>query len=111
MTIDKKGGYSGGRPASDVVPPQGVQHPSPPVARYRYTLTLTGNSVDEIESELLTQTRGGFLIDSDYEKRDEWHVAGGCKTSVMKQVNPGMTADRYAEELDAWWRSRKASRA
>ena len=34
----------------------------PPVPRYRFTLTVTGNTLDEIESELVSQTRGGFLL-------------------------------------------------
>ncbi len=37
---------------------------TPPVPRYRLTLTITGNTLDEIERELVVQTRGGFLLDS-----------------------------------------------
>lgn len=37
---------------------------TPPVPRYRLTLTITGNTLDEIEHELVVQTRGGFLLDS-----------------------------------------------
>ena len=33
----------------------------PPVARYRLTLSIVGNTLNEIEDELLAQTRGGFL--------------------------------------------------
>ena len=36
---------------------------TPPVPRYRLTLTITGNTLDEIEHELVVQTRGGFLLD------------------------------------------------
>jgi hypothetical protein len=82
----------------------------PPVARYRLTLTLTGNTLDEIEAELLSMTRGGFLLDSDYRKRDSWHVWGARSDRVMEHVNPEMTPERYAEELDAWWQERKAER-
>lgn len=35
---------------------------APPVPRYRLTLTITGNTLDEIERELVVQTRGGFHL-------------------------------------------------
>ena len=99
----------------------------PPVPRYRFTLTVTGNTLDEIESELVSQTRGGwidvpgesvtpdggrlarFLLDSDYYKRDEWEVWGGVSTSRMEHLNPTMTPDRYAQELDTWFQRRKSA--
>lgn len=49
---------------------------TPPVPRYRLTLTITGNTLDEIERELVVQTRGGFLLDS---------------------------VPKYDAELAAWW--------
>ena len=82
----------------------------PPVNRYKLTLTITGNTLDEIEHELVVQTRGGFLLDSDGYKRDEWHSIGGTITSRMEHTNPDMTPERYATELDAWWQARKAAR-
>lgn len=82
----------------------------PPTPKYRYTLTLTCNSLDEIESELLAMTRGGFLLDSDYGNRDEFHVIGGKRNSVLEHTNPDMTPERYDTELDAWWQARKAER-
>ena len=82
----------------------------PPIARYRLTLTIKGNTLDEIESELVTQTRGGFLLDSDYGKRDSWNSTDGTTTSVMEHHNPDMTPERYAAELDAWWTARNAER-
>lgn len=48
----------------------------PPIARYRLTLTIKGNTLDEIERELVVQTRGGFLLDS---------------------------VPKYDAELAAWW--------
>ncbi len=45
----------------------------PPVARYRLTLTIKGNTLDEITSALIVQTMGGFLLDSDYGKRHSWN--------------------------------------
>ena len=82
----------------------------PPVARYKLTLTITGNTLDEIEDELLIQTRGGFLLDSDSYRRDEWQVVGGRVTSRMEHVNPEMTPERYEAELDKWFAARKAAR-
>ena len=59
----------------------------PPTPRYRYTLIVEGNTHDEIEHELLVCTRGGYLLDSDYYQRDEWHVVGGHTDSTS--VSPG----------------------
>ena len=76
---------------------------TPPVPRYRLTLTITGNTLDEIERELVVQTRGGFLLDSGYMRRDFWEIVTGRYISVMEHVNPEMTPERYDAELDAWW--------
>lgn len=89
---------------------------APPVPRYRLTLTITGNTLDEIEHELVVQTRGGFLLDSGgrwglrYMRRDFWEIVTGRYISVMEHVNPEMTPERYDAELDAWWAGRKAGR-
>lgn len=82
----------------------------PPKAKYRYTLEITGNSHEDIERELVIATRGGYLIDSDYYKRDEFKVYGGTKTSTLEHVNPTQTAENYAAELDAWWAAHKQAR-
>lgn len=82
----------------------------PPVAKYRLTLTIDGNSHDEIQDELLSMMRGGYLLDSDYERRDAFHVIGARRTSVLECRNPDMTPERYEAELDAWWDARKAER-
>lgn len=84
--------------------------PEPPTAKYRLTLTITGNSHDEIERELLSMTRGGYLNDSDYHQRDEFKVIGGRRTATLEHTNPEMTPARYGEELRAWWEARKAAR-
>ena len=57
-----------------------------------------------------TQVNGGFLLDSDYGKRDSWNSTDGTTTSVMEHLNPDMTPERYSAELDAWWTARKAER-
>ncbi len=75
----------------------------PPQAKYRYTLVITGNSHDEIVHELLMQTRGGYLIDSDYEQRDQFKVYGGRKTSTLEHVNPEQTPENYERELHEWY--------
>lgn len=82
----------------------------PPKARYKLTLAITGNTLDEIERELLSQTRGGFLLDSDYYNRDEWTSYSGRVTSRMEHVNPDMTPERYEAELHEWAETRKAER-
>jgi len=82
----------------------------PPVARYRLTLSIVGNTLNEIEDELLAQTRGGFLVASGFGNRDSWHSAAGRVQSVMEHRNPDMTPERYAAELDAWFTARRAER-
>lgn len=80
----------------------------PPVAKFKFTLTITGNTLTEIEDELVAQTRGGFLLDSDCYLRHEWEVVGGRRTSCMEHTNPDMTPERYDAELRAWFDARKA---
>lgn len=82
----------------------------PPVAKYKLTVEITGNTHDEIERELLVLTQGGYLLDSEYYQRDEFHVLGGRVTTRLEHTNPDMTPDRYDEELQAWWQARKAAR-
>jgi hypothetical protein len=85
--------------------------PKPPTAKYRYTVEITGNSHDEIQRELLGLTRGGYLLDSEYETRDEFHVIGGRRSTRLLHVNPEMTPERYEAELDEWWQARKVERS
>jgi len=82
----------------------------PPVTKYELTVKIRGNTHDEIEDELLTLVRGGYLLDSDYGKRDAWNSTGGRCTSVMVHTNPEQTPEAYAAELDAWWNERRAAR-
>lgn len=82
----------------------------PPVAKYRYTLTITGNSHEEVEREMLTMTRGGYLLDSDYYERDAFHVIGGRSTRVLEHTNPDQTPEGYEQQLSEWFEERKATR-
>lgn len=82
----------------------------PPIPRYRLTLTIRGNTLDEIEHELIVQTRGGFLLDSDRYTRDAWDSTDGRVHSVMEHRNPEMTPEQYAAELTAWADARRAAR-
>lgn len=82
----------------------------PPVAKYRLTLTITGNSHDEIEGELLSMTRGGYLLDSNYYERDEFRVIGGRRTSELEHANPTMTPEQYEEDLHEWAKARRLTR-
>ncbi|MDO5535223.1 MAG: hypothetical protein Q4F65_11295 [Propionibacteriaceae bacterium] len=83
----------------------------PPTPRYKLTLTIIGNTLDEVERELTVQTRGGFLIDSDYYARDEWHSISGRVTSRMEHTNPTMTPEQYDADMRAWFERRRQQKA
>lgn len=82
----------------------------PPVAKYKLTLTVYGNSHAEILSELDNQVQGGYLIISEDEQRDQWRVCGDRYMSVMEHTNPDQTPERYEAELDDWFQTRKLMR-
>ena len=84
--------------------------PKPPTAKYRYTLAISGNSHDEILQELRYEVNGGYLLDSDYETRDEFEVIGGRKTSRLEHTNPTQTPEQYDADLETWWRARKEAK-
>jgi len=105
--------------APDLTPEQRLRvdafgiHPesdAPPMTKYRLTVVIDGNSHDEIERELLALTRGGYLLNSHYYKRDSFAVYGGREHSILEHRNPEMTPERYETELDEWWQRRKAAR-
>ena len=79
---------------------------TPPAAKYKYTLTIKGNSHQEIQDELLTAVNGGYLLDSDYETRDSFDVIGGSTRSVLEHTNPDMTPELYFEALKKWRKNR-----
>lgn len=83
----------------------------PPVAKYELTLTIHGNSHEEIERELLVQTRGGYLLDSEYNTRDSFHSISGRVVSRLEHTNDGMTPERYERELREWAARRKLERS
>jgi len=72
-----------------------VSADQPPVTKYELTVKIRGNTHDEIEDELLTLVHGGYLLDSDYGKRDAWNATGGRCTSVMVHTNPEQTPEAY----------------
>ncbi len=80
---------------------------NPPVAKYKLTIEFTGNSHEELETEILYYQNGGYLLDSDYHKRDQFDVLGGRKTTRLEHTNPEMTPERYDEELQAWSANRR----
>lgn len=82
----------------------------PPKAKYRLTLVITGNTHEEIERELLSQTRGGYLLDSDYYQRDSFDCFSGRTRSTLEHVNPDMTPERYDAELREWGVVRRRAR-
>ena len=83
---------------------------NPPVAKYKYTLEVHGNSHEEILSEIMAQVNGGYMLDSRYEERHSFNVVGGRATRILKHTNPEMTPERYEHELTEWWQKRKAER-
>lgn len=74
----------------------------PPVPKYQLDVTIRGNTHDEIIDELVTLTRGGYLLDSDYLTRDEFHSIGGRVTARLTHTNPEQTPEAYTEALRAW---------
>ena len=52
----------------------------PPVAKYKLTLTVYGNSHQEVQEELLSQVQGGYLIISEDEQRDRWRLLDQIET-------------------------------
>jgi hypothetical protein len=83
----------------------------PPTAKYTLTVKITGNSHEEIEREIHFFNNGGYLMDSDYNKRDEFHVCGGRITAQLEHTNPSMTPEQYDADLDAWWKQRRLDRS
>lgn len=82
----------------------------PPVTKYKFTAVIRGNTHAEIVNELVTMTRGGYLLASDYEQRDEFESWGGREHMKLEHTNPEQTPEKYAAELDAWFDERKATR-
>lgn len=85
-----------------------AQHP---VTKYLLTVTIRGNTHEEIVDELLSMTRGGYLLASDYYKRDAFDSTGGRDHMVLQHTNPDMTPERYREELSAWFDGLKTQRS
>lgn len=82
----------------------------PPTAKYRLTVTIDGNTPEEIEDELGYLARGGFIIYSDGYTRDDFTVYGGRLTAKLEHTNPEMTPEQYKADLEAWSAARKAAR-
>lgn len=82
----------------------------PPVTKYKFTAVIRGNTHEEITSELLSMTRGGYLLASDYEKRDEFDSIGGRDHMTLEHTNPDMTPEQYKIDLAAWFEDRKTAR-
>lgn len=81
----------------------------PPVTKYKLTVQVYGNSHEEIESELGYLLHGGYLLNSDYYKRDEFTVFGGRRTAKLEHTNPDQTAEAYREQLRTWSRRPRAA--
>lgn len=81
----------------------------PPVAKYRLEVVITGNTMEEVQSELGFLAHGGYMLSSEYLKSDEFQSTSGRVTTTQTMPNPGMTAERYTAELDAWFKLRRAA--
>lgn len=86
---------------------QSAEKAQPPVTKYLLTVTVRGNTHEEIVDELLSMTRGGYLLASDYYKRDEFNCTDGRVTARLEHINPDQTAEKYRAELNHWWLARK----
>ena len=81
----------------------------PPAARYRLTLTIDGNSFDEIDGELRILANGSTHEDSLFtgQVRHEWDIYSPRVMRHMEHRNPDMTPEKYDDELRAWANSRR----
>lgn len=83
---------------------------TPPKTRYELKLRIHGNSHEELMSEVLSITRGGYLLATDHYQRDEVTSYGGSNTIELIHTNPGQTKEKYEEELETWFETTKARR-
>lgn len=80
----------------------------PPVAKYRYTFQITGNTLEDIEHELWVAVND-FPVDT--ARRDEFAIQGGTYTRTLIAVNPDQTPEKYFTDLEAWMDNRREERA
>ena len=85
---------------------------NPPVARYRLTLTIDGNSFDEIDDVLRVLANGSTHEDSLFtgQVRHEWDIYSPRVRRHMEHRNPDMTPEKYDDELIAWAESKRKER-
>jgi hypothetical protein len=81
----------------------------PPKAKFKLTLTIEGNTHDEVQRELESMVRG-YPMDIQFGERDSFHIIGGRSIRELACQNPDMTPERYRAEQDEWWQARKAAR-
>jgi len=84
-----------------------VVHLNPPVPRYKLTVEVTGNTLDEVTDEIY-----GVGLNAPWTigRRDECEIVGGTRTIRLQHTNPTQTPENYRAELDAWAKARKAAR-
>lgn len=87
----------------------------PPVAKYRYTLTITGNSHEEIADRLHGVEINHWQDVTGYNpggvQRDAFDITDGTATRVLEHTNPDQTPERYHAELMAWVPATRKKRA
>ncbi|WP_286697486.1 hypothetical protein [Dermacoccus sp. UBA1591] len=76
----------------------------PPIPRYRLTLTIDGNTFDEIDDELRSLANASTYMDSLFtgQVRHEWAIYSPRVKRHMEHRNPDMTPEKYDYELKAW---------
>lgn len=79
----------------------------PPTAKYRYTLQISGNTLDDVEHELWIAVNDWS---QDTRNRDEFAIQGGTYTRTLIVADPDQTPDKYAADLEAWMNTRKEAR-
>ena len=80
----------------------------PPKARYRLSLQITANTLEELEQELDARAIHFAIENRGRHTRDE---VGPRHHLVLEHANPTMTPERYDVELRAWWAAQRPARA
>ena len=84
-----------------------------PVPKYKLTIVIEGNSLDEVADELHS-VYNGFWLDvrspADDDERDSFLIVSGRSQRTMLHANPEQTPEKYADDLKAWADARKAVR-
>lgn len=79
--------------------------PMPPVPRFKLTVEIEGNTLDDVLNEAYSV---GINAPAQIRGRDECEIVGGSRTIRLTHQNPDMTPQQYASELAEWSRLRRS---